>query len=827
MASAADDADRALQESKVENATMEFFELFKSSELYDQVEALIDDPRFPRVSDIGTAGNSMVERVALSVFAKHGLTRVDWKMVKMSKRFGSDYQVLCENGPVAQVKRKKEELLKLQAFREHSHDVPALLRKEEHLNWLIASHALREATQCLRYFVRIVATNLHKSIVDDMDSKNPAWKHNNKLSPATYDESLPEHKFWMEHILQYHTLDESTRRVAYSNCRANMLGESPLDMIKLFCSSVGHKTRDFERFDGTIIFNIITFCKEFHDISVCVEQVAQRQKLVEMLGSESLTDICNKCTTFRNHFAHDYTIDQEIPNAAFHDHLRSLSTICGYAIAVVESMPSKCSMFGEPKFKEEIMLGMKTAMSRLSELADKPSFRAKLTPQEYLDLREKSILEADAMRRLMENLKAENLLLMCKLDEKEREMRRQFLKMDRCKEKDLMTPPGLSSQKFNGAAGTVSTVYWNHFECAFKRYHPESVESWKKEIPTLLQFSTHPGVVSIHCIVVSETSNSDVFVPIGYLMQKMHTSLGSVTCAALTRSTILQLMIQAGNTLAHLHNQNCIHGDVKPENILVSKDFKTANLCDFGTASLRHPYSPVTAGKSSAVLKGTWFYIAPEHLEDYECMNELCDIYSFGMTLWQVFHPLVAKDKIGFEYHFVKLAKQIEKGFRPKFDEGLPAQLVSLIQMCWQTDPKERPQSMAEVLKVLKEIAFDADSETLLCFDDSSSTFSDDGSRDSPTQSRGSDVMAAASLAFESSLVNEPPPALTVEAPVTSSVTQRYPIKEPSSTNSPVKTSPKSHVSALCGSSASTYSEEFPEMPKSAAQALTGTTPKV
>ncbi len=207
-----------------------------------------------------------------------------------------------------------------------------------------------------------------------------------------------------------------------------------------------------------------------------------------------------------------------------------------------------------------------------------------------------------------------------------------------------------------------------------------------------------------------------------------------------------------------------------------------------------------------------------------------------------MFHPLVAKDKIGFEYHFIRLAKQIVSGFRPKIDDGvngLPPQLVSLIQMCWQTDPKKRPQSMADVLEVLKEIAFDENSETLLSCDDSSSTLSDDGFSNSPTPA--ADVSdAAASLSFETFLVNETPRVLSVDCQLPSTVAQTDPKLVPSSTSSPSKTSPKNYVSvshpsyrtdgtisAVSGSSASTYAEEFPEIPKSSAQAQSGMTQKV
>ena len=49
---------------------------------------------------------------------------------------------------------------------------------------------------------------------------------------------------------------------------------------------------------------------------------------------------------------------------------------------------------------------------------------------------------------------------------------------------------------------------------------------------------------------------------------------------AAVRTYAMQLFV----ALNHLKKHKLVHADLKPDNILVSKDTKTIKLCDFGTA---------------------------------------------------------------------------------------------------------------------------------------------------------------------------------------------------------------------------------------------------
>ncbi len=70
--------------------------------------------------------------------------------------------------------------------------------------------------------------------------------------------------------------------------------------------------------------------------------------------------------------------------------------------------------------------------------------------------------------------------------------------------------------------------------------------------------------------------------------------------------------------------------EIKPGNSLLSEDFSTVKLADFGLA---HAISASMSKVSSA--RGTPLFIAPE-LADDPLPSVATDVFSFGMTAWQV-----------------------------------------------------------------------------------------------------------------------------------------------------------------------------------------------
>jgi serine/threonine protein kinase len=161
----------------------------------------------------------------------------------------------------------------------------------------------------------------------------------------------------------------------------------------------------------------------------------------------------------------------------------------------------------------------------------------------------------------------------------------------------------------------------------------------------------------------------------------------------------LDYSIQIASGLKYMHSKKIAHRDVKPHNLLLSLDEKTIKICDFGTSKRFD-----CIGNS---IVGSYIYFAPETILDtiIEYPKKL-DVYSFGITLWEIWsrkNPYLDYLKKISGFH---LALKVQSdGIRPNL-KYIPESIYSkkikrLIKKCWNSDPLKRP-SFRKILKTLK-----------------------------------------------------------------------------------------------------------------------------
>ncbi|MDH5728424.1 MAG: serine/threonine protein kinase [Gammaproteobacteria bacterium] len=94
----------------------------------------------------------------------------------------------------------------------------------------------------------------------------------------------------------------------------------------------------------------------------------------------------------------------------------------------------------------------------------------------------------------------------------------------------------------------------------------------------------------------------------------------------------VDICLQISDALAHAHNSQLIHRDIKPQNILISKNGEV-KVIDFGVVAIMDKSR--TELTETGNLMGSLRYIAPELTKNNKADNR-CDIYSLGVVMNQM-----------------------------------------------------------------------------------------------------------------------------------------------------------------------------------------------
>ncbi len=159
---------------------------------------------------------------------------------------------------------------------------------------------------------------------------------------------------------------------------------------------------------------------------------------------------------------------------------------------------------------------------------------------------------------------------------------------------------------------------------------------------------------------------------------------------------LVDILAQVAVSLSNLHSRRIIHGDLKPENIIVSPNGQ-ATLVDFGFSC--------RTGSPATSIRGTRDYMAPEQVNMGQ-LTEKTDIYNFGATMYYLFsgkHLPALIPAVGEASHFI--AGDISQVVSPRsLNPRVPPLLSDIILRSVRKVAIERPSCIEEVLGVLNEV---------------------------------------------------------------------------------------------------------------------------
>ena len=195
-----------------------------------------------------------------------------------------------------------------------------------------------------------------------------------------------------------------------------------------------------------------------------------------------------------------------------------------------------------------------------------------------------------------------------------------------------------------------------------------------------------PRIVSVYGVVTTDSSWLGLVVEYcagGDLREALDADDAASIDEAQRRSWLSDIALG----MAYLYSKGVEHRDLKALNVLLD-GARRCKVTDFGLSkseSLNTAATQSTMGGGGA--KGTPAYMAPELLQS-NTFTEKTDVYAYGMIVFEV----LAGDTpwSGLNQMQIMMQVCIQKD-RPKLDGGAPADLVALMQRCWDHEPDARP----------------------------------------------------------------------------------------------------------------------------------------
>lgn len=215
---------------------------------------------------------------------------------------------------------------------------------------------------------------------------------------------------------------------------------------------------------------------------------------------------------------------------------------------------------------------------------------------------------------------------------------------------------------------------------------------------------SHPNVVNVYDV----GEDDDLYYIVMELVEGITLKKFIEKKGRLDVNEAIGIGVQIAQGMQAAHDNHIIHRDIKPQNIIISKEGKV-KVTDFGIAKA------ATSNTITSNAMGSVHYISPEQARG-GYSDEKSDIYSLGVTMYEML-----SGKVPFEgdstvtvalAHIQEDAETLEQ-----IDSAIPHSLSKIVMKCMQKKPDMRYMTAAALISDLKRAIAEPDGEYVLISD--------------------------------------------------------------------------------------------------------------
>ncbi|KAF7140901.1 hypothetical protein RHSIM_Rhsim06G0041300 [Rhododendron simsii] len=250
-----------------------------------------------------------------------------------------------------------------------------------------------------------------------------------------------------------------------------------------------------------------------------------------------------------------------------------------------------------------------------------------------------------------------------------------------------------------GVYGPVYRGFLRHTQVAIKTLTSQNMQGrsvFQQEVHILSKLR-HPNLVTLigscpdACIIIYE------YLPNGSLEDRLSCRDKSTPLSWKTR---IRIAAELCSVLIFLHSDSIVHGDLKPDNILLDANY-VCKLSDFGICRVVNRNEE---SSSVTIPRGTFGYTDPDFAETGE-LNPKSDVYSFGVILLRLLTGNKPAVGLAAEMQEALEDERLIDVLDPTVEDWpfvQAQQLAYLAMRCCKRNPTSRPDLASEVWRLLE-----------------------------------------------------------------------------------------------------------------------------